>query len=204
MSWIDVDINELNVETEKADKGGMPEPGVYECTIKECFLDKTTNGTAFVNFELVSGTVPDVEEFKIVGWDVNRMIKKSTGETKNNKGRYFSGLIILNKMAKCIGKDVSQLTPTKKIVNVFGKDKEVFSLNDLVGKKMTFGIRHKKYWNQDGDEKLKLDIAGVCCIEDKECGVKLVSRIEKNPVVKDKSNKPSEEKPLIDDNNIPF
>jgi len=192
MAWLEIDINELNQETESFGKGqGLPEAGVYEAVIQECYLDKTQSGAVYFSLELSAGEFPNDTEISIIGWDVGRMVKNKDGQTKSSSGRYFTGLILLNKMAKCIGKDVSQLTPTKKLVKVFDKDKEVYSLNDLVGKKMAFGIRHKKYWNQDGDEKIKLDLVDICCADDKECTEKLKARIEKRPVVEDKGNKPS-------------
>jgi len=203
MSWIELDINELNVETEKSGKGGMLEPGVYECTIGECYLDKTKNGTSFVNFEFITGTFPNDKEIKITGWDVNRMIKKSTGEAKNSKGRYFTGIILLNKIAKCIGKDIGQLTPVTKLVEIWNERKEVFSFNELIGKKIVVGIRHKKYWNQNNEEKVKLDIADICCEKDDKYIEKLKIRIEKKPIVEDTSNKPSNNTPT-DTGSIPF
>jgi len=199
MGWLEIDINELNQETENFGKGqGLPDAGVYEATIQECYLDKTQNGAVYFNLELSTGQFPNDNDIRLTGWDVGRMVKNIEGQTKSSSGRYYTGTILLNKMAKCIGKDISQLTPSKKLVQVFNEQKEVYSLNDLVGKKMAFGIRHKKYWNQDGDEKIKLDLVDICCLNDGECGNRLSARIERKPLVEDKGNKPTGSKSKTD------
>jgi len=131
------------------------------------------------------------------------MIKNSTGETKNSKGRYFTGLILLNKVAKCVGKDIGQLTPVTKLVEIWNERKEVFSFNELIGKKIVVGIRHKKYWNQDGDEKVKLDIANICCLNDEKCYGRVKERILRKPIVEDTQNKPTENQ-VQDTGPIPF
>ena len=190
MSWITVDLNELDKATESFGKSdGLPEPGVYLARIDELYLDKTQSGAVFFSLVATAGESPNDTEIRIQGWDVVRMVKNKDGNTKNSNGGYFTGVILLNKMAKCIGKDVASLVPTKKLVEIFGQQKEVYSLNDLVGKKVILGIRHKKYEKQDGSEGVKLDLVDVCCENDSECQEKLKKRIEKRQVIEDKGNK---------------
>ena len=205
MAWLEVNIEELNKETESFGKGnGLPEPGVYEVVINECYLDKTQSGAVYFNIEATSGEFPNDQEIRLVGWAIERMIKNKDGQVKNSKGGYFSGVILLNKLAKCIGKDVASLTPTKKLVEVWGQPKEVYSLNDLINKKFALGVRHRKYQKQDGSEGTRLELVDVCCIDDKECKEKLAKRIEKKPVVEEKSSssKPQQENNSLDNLDI--
>ena len=205
MSWLNVNMEELNGATDSFGKGqGLPEPGIYEGIVVECYIDSTKTGTKFFALEFVTGSFPNDQEIKVIGWDVNRMVTNKNGASKNSKGNFFTGVILLNKMAKCIGKTVNDLIPTKKLVEQFGQQKEVGSFNELVGKTMIFGIRHKKYYKQDSSEGTKLDLVDVCCKDDKECADKLKARIEKKPIIEDNSNKPLNNKVEINENNIPF
>ena len=191
MAWLEVDMNELNQETEKFGKGqGLPEPNVYEVVINECYLDKTQGGTVYFNIEATSGEFPNDQEIRLTGWAVERMIKNKDGQVKNSKGGYFTGVILLNKLAKCIGKDASSLTPTKKFVQVWNENKEVYSLNDLINKKVVLGIRHRKYEKQDGSIGTRLELVDVCCVDDNECKEKLKARIERKPIFEEKSSQP--------------
>ena len=192
MSWLNVNIEEVENEIEQINnnKFGV-EPGAYEGQIAEIFVDETKTGAKFLNVVFVTGSFPNDKEISFIGWDVNRMLVNKEGNPKNSKGRYFTGVILLTKIAKCFNKNINELKPVEKLVEVFGQSKKVKSFNELIGKTLVFGVRDKKYWNQDGDEKTKFDLVDICCRDDKECVDKLTKRIEKKPLVEDDSNKPS-------------
>ena len=205
MSWLEVNMEELNKETENFGKGReLPEPGVYEVVINECYLDKTQGGAVYFNIEATAGEFPNDTEINLTGWAVERMLKNKDGQAKNSRGGYFSGVILLNKLAKCIGKDASSLTPTKKLVKVWGQSKEVYSLNDLINKKVVLGIRHRKYEKQDGSQGTRLELVDVCCVDDNECKEKLKLKIERKPIFEEKSSssKPKQENTNLDNLDI--
>ncbi len=195
MGWLEqVNITELEEQEKEQSNFGesqLPEPGVYDITIEQIFVDKTQGGTTFFGLVGSSGTFPNDVEINLVGWDVQRMIKNKDGQTKNSKGGYYTGLILLDKIAKCIGKRVTDLIPQKGYVEIFGQQKEVGIFKELIGKKVTIGIRHRKYKKQDGSNGVALQLVDVCCINNKECREKLAKRIEKKPIVEEKTNNQS-------------
>ena len=195
MSWLDqVNVTELEEQEKEQENFGefkLPEPGIYEIVIDEIFVDKTQGGTTFFGLVGSAGKFPEDTEINLTGWDVQRMIKNKDGQTKNSKGGYYTGLMLLDKIAKCAGKRVTELIPQKGYVEIFGQKKEVGIFKDLIGKKVAIGIRHRKYEKQDGSEGTVLQLVDVCCVENQECKEKLAKRIEKRPIVEEKSNNQS-------------
>jgi len=193
MDWLkQVNLQELDEQEEKQGSYEKLTPGVYLGVVRNAFLDKTQNGTAYVNFIIDIGEIPNDIELRLVGWAVERMVKKSDGSVKNSNGGYFSGLVILDKMAKCLGKRVNQLTFEEKAVEVWGEVKKLPSVKDVINKKFAFGIRDRIYYNQNGEEKTRYELVDVCCAEDTECIEKLKNRIEKKPVFKEENKQQRE------------
>jgi len=204
MSWLDqINVTELE-EQEKEQESftgfQLPEPGVYEITIEQIFVDKTQGGTTFFGLVGSHGEFPNDIEINLTGWDVQRMIKNKDGQTKNSKGGYYTGLMLLDKIAKCIGKRVTELIPQKGYVEIFGQQREVGIFKDLLGKKVVIGIRHRKYEKQDGSEGLALQLVDVCCVENQECKEKLAKRIEKRPIIEERSSNQSNNSQTNTDN----
>jgi len=202
MSWLnDVNATELEKQEQEMEQRGefsLPEPGVYDITIEQLFLDKTQGGTMFFGLVGSSGTFPNDTEINLSGWDVQRMVKNKDGQTKNSKGGYYTGLILLDKIAKCTGKRIMDLIPQNQYVEIFGQQKEVGVFKDLLGKKVSIGIRHRKYEKQDGSEGIALQLVDVCCVDNQECKEKLAKRIEKRPVVEEKSNNSNQNQQTTD------
>ena len=202
MSWLnDVNINELEKQEQEIEQKGefsLPEPGVYDITIEQLFLDKTQGGTTFFGIVGSYGEFPNDIEINLSGWDVQRMVKNKDGQTKNSKGGYYTGLILLDKIAKCSGKRIMDLIPQNQYVEIFGKQKEVGVFKDLLDKKVSIGIRHRKYEKQDGSEGIALQLIDVCCIDNQECKEKLAKRIDKRPVIEEKSNNSNQNKQPTD------
>ncbi len=204
MSWLDqVNVTELE-EQEKEQENfrgfELPESGVYEITIEQIFVDKTQGGTTFFSVIGSQGKFPNNVEINLTGWDVQRMVKNKDGQTKNSKGGYYTGLMLLDKIAKCAGKRVTELIPQKGYVEIFGQQREVGIFKDLLGKKVVIGIRHRKYEKQDSSEGTALQLVDVCCTGNEECKEKLIKRIEKRPIVEERSNnQPSNSQTSTDD-----
>jgi len=192
MSWLnDVNIIELEQQEKKNEQRSeftLLEPGVYDIVIDKLFLDKTQGGTIFFGLVGSYGDFPNDIEVNLLGWDVQKMVKNKDGKTKSENGSYYTGLILLDKIAKCAGKRIIDLIPQNQYIEIFGQQKEVGVFKDLIGKKVSIGIRHRKYQKQDGSEGITLQLVDVCCVEDSECKEKLAKRIEKRPVIEEKLN----------------
>jgi len=200
MSWLTVNEEELNEELNKVYE--PIEPGVYNVVLSDVYIDETSGGTQYIN---IDGLTKDDRKIILSGWDVNRMIKSKTGEVKSSKGNFYNGIIILGKMVKCIGKEISDLKPTDEPREIWNESKNVKVLSEFIGKEIEIGVRKKKYWNQSGEEKSKLDLVDVVCSKDTEAIEKLKKRIEKKPLVEDTSNKPSVGSSVdTNDTDVPF
>ena len=143
MSWLTVDTNKLDEEVENSKNAGefsLLEPGVYELVLQSCYIDETKSGTTFVNFEFKNGD----DDVYITGWDVRRMFKNKEGATTNKNGGLFGGIILLDLFAQQIGKRVPDLSPVEVVKEIKNEQKKVKSLNELLNKKYTVGIRHRK------------------------------------------------------------
>jgi len=193
MSWLNVDLQELEKEQELKPR---LEPGVYTVTIESLYVDKTQSGATYFGLNGFDGEI----DIRLNGFSVERMIKNKDGNTKSSNGRYFTGLIFLDKIAKCFNKRVTDLIPTKGLVQVFGEQKEVGLFKEFEGKQIVVGLRKVEY-EYNGQEKFKFEIVDICCKDDKECIEKLRKRIEKNPV---KKEKPREETKKEEISDIPF
>jgi len=194
MSWIDVNINEL--EKEQEIKKGL-KPGVYIVTLENLYVDKTNGGTVFFGLNGFDGEI----DIKLNGFNIERMVKNKDGNTKSSNGRYFTGLIFLDKIAKCFNKRITDLIPTKGFVQIFGEQKEVGLFKEFEGKQIAIGLRKVEY-EYNGQEKHKFEIIDICCKDDDECIERLRKRIEKNPIKKEKQKE--ETKKEIKSDNIPF
>jgi hypothetical protein len=203
MSWLEqINLEELDkVEEVKEFKGF--EPGVYEVVVNNVWIEYTMGGTAYFNIKGFVGSFEDEREFNLVGWAVERMVKNKEGSVKNSKGGYFSGVLFLDKMAKCIGKRINDLKVEERIVEVFGEKRKVPVFVEFINKKFVIGIRDRIYCNQDGEEKKRYELVDVCCVDNKDCIERLKKRIEKKPVFKEKCNK-QEPKEEINTSDIPF
>jgi len=203
MSWLNqINLEELDKAEEVKEFKGF-EPGVYEVVVNNVWIEYTMSGTAYFNIRAFVGSFEDERELNLVGWAVERMVKNKEGSVKNSKGGYFSGVLMLDKMAKCVGKRINDLNFEERIIEVFGEKRKVKVVTDLINKKILVGIRDRIYCNQDGEEKKRYELVDACCINDKECGEKLAKRIENKPVFKEKCNN-QEPKVEADTSDIPF
>jgi len=193
MSWLNVDLNEL--EQAQEIKQGL-EPGVYLMTIENLYINKTQSGTVFFGLNGFDGET----DIKLNGFSVERMIKNKNGDTKSSNGRYFTGLIFLDKIAKCFNKRVTDLIPQQGIIQIFGEAKEVGLFKEFEGKQIVIGLRKVEYI-YNNEEKYRFEVVDICCKDDEDCIEKLRKRIEKNPV---KKEKPREEYKKEDISDIPF
>ena len=210
MSWLNVNIDEVKKEQEKAVNGGdyeLLEAGVYNLALQSCYIDMTSGGTEYINFEFKT---EDGKDVFVTGWAVQRMVRKSTGEAQNSNGAYFNGIILLNMFAEQIGKDVTKLQPQQITKEIWGNATQVTSFNELLNKKYTVGIRHRKsFYEKDGEEKesIKLEIVGVLNQKDEEAINKMKERIVKKPLLEDKKKSNSSSKSTettASDKDIPF
>ena len=199
MSWLDIDTKELDVELEDMDKSYSLEPGVYNVTLNNVYVD-TTSKSGAVYFSL-EGVTDNNFVISLNGFSVERMIKNGNGSTKTSNGRFYTGVLLLDKIAKCANTDVNKLKPTKKLIQVFGEQKEVGVFESLINTKIALGIRTNKS-EYEGKIYEKFEIVNICKPSDEECIKKLKKRIEKKPV-NDQTGKSNSVK--ADDNQpIPF
>jgi len=194
MSWLNVDLQELEKEQELKPR---LEPGVYTVTIENLYVDKTQSGATYFGLNGFDGEI----DIKLNGFSVERMVKNKDGNTKSSNGRYFTGLIFLDKIAKCFNKRVTDLIPQKGLIQIFGEQKEVGLFKEFEGKQIVVGLRKVEY-EYNGQEKFKFEIVDICCVNDKECIERLRKRIEKNPIKKEKSKEETKQEIKSDD--IPF
>jgi len=191
MSWLQLDTTKLDEEVEKSKNAGefsLLEAGVYELVLSSAFIDKTQSGTEFINFEFKNND----NDVYVTGWDVRRMIRNKEGSTTNKNGGLFGGIILLDLFAQQNGKRVTDLKPTQIVKEIRNEQKNVTSFNELLNKKYTVGIRHRKsfYVNSDYEpkESVKLEIVDVVKQDDKEAIEKLKAKIAKRPVLEDKKD----------------
>ena len=193
MSWINIDLNEIEKEERKT--SGIVQPGTYKGTIKNIYVSDTQGGTQYFGLELDTSD----REIKLNGFSVERMIKNRDGNTKTSNGRYFTGIILLNKIAKCFNLTINDLTPTQKIVEIFGRNETVGVFNQLLNKQITIGVRHK-IREYEGEKKTNIELVDICCVDDNECVEKLKKRIEKKPIIDETTKETKKE----DDIEVPF
>lgn len=181
MAWLDINLNELATEETKFDSAGSSiEPGVYNIVLENIYVDKTNSGTVF--FALNGNIENSNKKLSLTTFSVERMLKNSVGNTKMSNGRYYTGIILLDKISKVIGKNINQLTPSKAFVEVFGTTKEVGMFRELTGVSFAIGIRKRITENND-KKYTNFEIINICNKNDNECIEKLKERIEKNPII---------------------
>ena len=126
----DVNLDELSNETEKVDSGfGELEPGVYDMVINNIYLDETNSGAVFTAIYLTD--TKSNKKLNLNRFSVERMIKNKEGSTKMKNGRYFTGVIFLNKIAQMVNKNINQLKPVELNVEYLEKIKKLKYLKNL-------------------------------------------------------------------------
>ena len=199
----DVNLDELSNETEKVDSGfGELEPGVYDMVINNIYLDETNSGAVFVAMYLTD--TKSNKKLNLNRFSVERMIKNKEGSTKMKNGRYFTGVIFLNKIAQMANKNINQLKPVELNVEIFGENKKVKVFKELVNTKITIGIRDiVSEWNDK--VFVNKEIVNILNPSEKDKIEKLAKRIAKSPV-KDtiKQKAPKEDFTVKENEELPF
>ena len=199
----DVNLDELSNETEKVDSGfGELEPGVYDMVINNIYLDETNSGAVFIALYLTD--TKSNKKLNLNRFSVERMIKNKEGSTKMKNGRYFTGVIFLNKIAQMANKNINQLKPVELNVEIFGENKQVKVFKELVNTKITIGIRDiVSEWNDK--VFVNKEIVNILNPSEKDKIEKLAKRIAKSPV-KDtiKQKAPKEDFTVKENEELPF
>jgi hypothetical protein len=203
MSWLEINLNEL--EQEKQQQQGRSkfdiEPGVYEVTLRDVYIAQTQSGATYFGLRGVTGESPNDQEINLDGFSVERMVKNKDGQAKMSNGRHFTGVLLLDDLAKCIGKNVNQLMPVQGVIEMFGRQEQVGLLKDFYDKQVLVGIRDRIY-EYNGEKRTKKELVGICCTNDGDCLNKLKKRIEKKPVIEEKPRE--KQKQEATSSEIPF
>ena len=203
MGFFDISTDELLEEAKQFDSAGELDPGVYEMVINNIYLDKSSGGTEYFAVDLTN--TKDNRKLSLSNFSVERMVKNKEGSTKMSNGRYFTGVILLDKTAQIAGKNINQLSPVELNVEVFGEAKKVKVFKELINTKIVIGIRDViSEWNDK--TYVNKEIVNILKPSDKENINKLTKKIEKNPVKDTTKQKKKSKNDNIDINPdvIPF
>ena len=204
MGFFDISTDELLEEAKQFDSTGELYPaGVYEMVINNIYLDKSSGGTEYFAVDLTN--TKDNRKLSLSNFSVERMVKNKEGSTKMSNGRYFTGVILLDKTAQIAGKNINQLSPVELNVEVFGEAKKVKVFKELINTKIVIGIRDViSEWNDK--TYVNKEIVNILKPSDKENINKLTKKIEKNPVKDTTKQKKKSKNDNIDINPdvIPF
>jgi len=203
MGFFDISTDELLEEAKQFDSAGKLDPGVYEMVINNIYLDKSSGGTEYFAVDLTN--TKDNRKLSLSNFSVERMVKNKEGSTKMSNGRYFTGVILLDKTAQIAGKNINQLSPVELNVEVFGEAKKVKVFKELINTKIVIGIRDViSEWNDK--TYANKEIVNILKPSDKENINKLTKKIEKNPVKDTTKQKKKSKNDNIDINPdvIPF
>lgn len=203
MGFFDISTDELLEETKQFDSAGELDSGVYEMVINNIYLDKSSGGTEYFAVDLTN--TKDNRKLSLSNFSVERMVKNKEGSTKMSNGRYFTGVILLDKTAQIAGKNINQLSPVELNVEVFGEAKKVKVFKELINTKIVIGIRDViSEWNDK--TYANKEIVNILKPSDKENINKLTKKIEKNPVKDTTKQKKKSKNDNIDINPdvIPF
>jgi len=203
MGFFDISTDELLEEEKQFDSTGELDSGVYEMVINNIYLDKSSGGTEYFAVDLTN--TKDNRKLSLSNFSVERMVKNKEGSTKMSNGRYFTGVIFLNKTAQIAGKNINQLSPVELNVEVFGEAKKVKVFKELINTKIVIGIRDViSEWNDK--TYVNKEIVNILKPSDKGNINKLTKKIEKNPVKDTTKQKKKSKNDNIDVNPdvIPF
>ena len=201
MGWLDIDLNEIEKEQTKMENTYTPlESGVYEAVINNIYVDKLSTGTTYFSMNI---TINGNRKLNLDRFSVERMIKSKEGKVKMSNGRYFTGIILLDKIAKIKGKNINQLTPTKGVIELFGEKRTVGIFKDLINTKIAIGIR-KVLTSYKGNEYENWEVVNICSIDDEKCIESTKKRIEKNPIKDNRETNKQADIEVKEDEELPF
>jgi len=180
MALFNLNIEEVEKEVESFGKGVELEPGVYNVVVDRIYIDKTQSGSKF--FAIEAGNI------KLTKFSVERMVENKEGNNRMSNGRLFTGIILLQKIAKIKGLTLNDLKPEKGFVQRWDESiEEVQDIPSLKGTKIIIGLR-KIIDEYDGKETTKFEIVDIINPSDEEAINKLKAKIEKKPEI-DRRNK---------------
>ena len=180
MALFNLNMEEVEKEVERFGKGAELEPGVFKVKVDRIYIDKTQSGAKF--FAIEAGNI------KLTKFSVERMVENKEGNNRMSNGRLFTGIILLQKIAKIKGLTLNDLKPEKGFVQRWDESiEEVQDIPALKAVEIVIGLR-KIIDEYDGKETTKFEIVDIINPSDEEAINKLKAKIEKKPEI-DRRNK---------------
>jgi len=198
MALFNLNMEEVEKEVSNFGKDVELEPGVFEVKVDRIYIDKTQNGAKF--FTIKAGNI------KLTKFSVERMVENKEGNNKMSNGRLFTGIILLQKIAKTKGLTLNDLKPEKGLVQRWDESvEEVQDIPALKAAEIVIGLR-RVIDEYDGKETTKFEIVDIINPSDEEAVNKLKTKIEKRPEIDKRSKKTTTQNNNNNESNseIPF